>query len=442
MSGPEHAEPVSRGLVAKLCAAGAAIGWIEKSGRNAFHNYAYATEADLVAALRGELYKRNVFVFPCVLQQERKPITVSSRNGDRQTALTDVMIRWTFVDGETGERFECDVPGCGEDSGDKGIYKAMTGSEKYLLMKAFLIPTGDDPEKDGPEERKEAFQNGKEAAQAVAQRKIAEAGSRVNPKEFVSSTREAFEMGAKSSATAAEGAVPSLEGKGAALKIVQFHSETISREWKTRTHDWQRLSGTGMAQLLATLEKTDPHFKSEFIYYDEAEMYWYVLKIKADILADIVVSAGMDAKQTVSGPALVERAIDDGAAIRTQTGTPKSQDLRQTESLRRHAQDSSRRTEGAAISTDVQPQHFPTITILRASPKALWLTWGEIECSCPNKHLWPYLTDGSGKPADLIVQQGSINPKTQSPFINVTGIRKIGETTFSDNVPDLQQGLR
>ena len=32
--------------------------------------------------------------------------------------------------------------------GDKGVYKAITGAVKYIFMKNFLIPTGDDPEKD------------------------------------------------------------------------------------------------------------------------------------------------------------------------------------------------------------------------------------------------------------------------------------------------------
>jgi len=159
-----------KSLVKKLCEAGAELGWIEKSGTNQFHNYKYATEADLVAALRGKLYKRNVFLFPNVVHCERKALTITSKNGSRETALTDIAMDWTFVDGDSGETWTCQVPGCGEDSGDKGVYKAMTGSEKYLLMKAFLIPTGDDPE----EESRGDYQRGKAAAEAVKDRKLAE----------------------------------------------------------------------------------------------------------------------------------------------------------------------------------------------------------------------------------------------------------------------------
>jgi hypothetical protein len=56
---------------------------------------------------------------------------------------------------------------------DKGVYKALTGSEKYFLMKAFLIPTGDDPEKESKDERKEVKQEQRQAAKKVAEQKIA-----------------------------------------------------------------------------------------------------------------------------------------------------------------------------------------------------------------------------------------------------------------------------
>lgn len=154
-------EKKPKGLVIKLSEAGAALGWIKKSGTNNFHGYKYATEADLVSALRQELYSRGVFIFPSVTSATRTPIKVVSRDRqgnvkERETSLTEIMMTWTFVDGETGETRECVMPGCGEDSGDKGIYKAMTGCEKYMLLKSFLVPTGDDPERDTVEEALQA----------------------------------------------------------------------------------------------------------------------------------------------------------------------------------------------------------------------------------------------------------------------------------------------
>lgn len=145
---------VKLNLVQKLCQVMAAVERVAKNGRNEFHKYDYAREADIVEAIRGELAQRNLFIFPSV--------TTHSRTNE----ITDIMVRWTFCDGDSGEVRDCDIPGTGHDKGDKGVYKALTGSEKYFLMKAFLIPTGDDPEKDEG--------GSKEAAQAVAQRKLAE----------------------------------------------------------------------------------------------------------------------------------------------------------------------------------------------------------------------------------------------------------------------------
>lgn len=46
--------------------------------------------------------------------------------------------------------------GYGDDAGDKGIYKAITGGVKYMLMKTFQISTGDDPEGDESTDKRAA----------------------------------------------------------------------------------------------------------------------------------------------------------------------------------------------------------------------------------------------------------------------------------------------
>jgi hypothetical protein len=174
-----------RTLVSKLAEVMAAVGWIQKSGYNEFHKYSYAQEADLVNAIRGELAKRHIMAFPNVVSCERKPHEIETMKWDddtkkklpstRKTQLTEIIVEWTFVDGESGEERTIKVPGVGEDNVDKGFYKAFTGSEKYALMKTFLIPTGDDPEKDSKDEAEDAKLTGKAAAKQVAEKKLAKA---------------------------------------------------------------------------------------------------------------------------------------------------------------------------------------------------------------------------------------------------------------------------
>lgn len=130
-------------LIKKLAAVMKAVERIPKHGHNSFHNYDYATEADIVAAVRNELASRNVICLPSIGGRERESI------GEKGMVLTHLDMTFTFIDGDSGEREVCPWLGAGADKEDKGVYKAMTGGEKYFLLKTFLIPTGDDPEHDG-----------------------------------------------------------------------------------------------------------------------------------------------------------------------------------------------------------------------------------------------------------------------------------------------------
>lgn len=134
-----------KNLVAKLCEVMAAVEKIPKRGINEHYGYTYATEADVVEHVRQELARRKVFLLPSVQGvTEREVVT---RKGNKEI-VTTVKVEYTFHDAESGETLAFTMLGSGQDAGDKGVYKALTGSIKYALMKAFLIPTGDDPERE------------------------------------------------------------------------------------------------------------------------------------------------------------------------------------------------------------------------------------------------------------------------------------------------------
>lgn len=133
-----------KSLAAKLAEVMAVVKRIPKRGKNEFHGYKYATEADLADAIRDELSSRGVILIPDVQTVERIDTTPTAKG--KPQFLTNVEIKWTFTDGTDSISFM--MPGCGIDGEDKGIYKAITGAEKYALMKFFLVPTGDDPEAD------------------------------------------------------------------------------------------------------------------------------------------------------------------------------------------------------------------------------------------------------------------------------------------------------
>lgn len=81
------------------------------------------------------------------LKDRDKNITGTSED------ITAVVVRTRFVwwnaEAQQLETTEWQFwAGYGDDAGDKGIYKALTGAVKYALMKQFLVSTGDDPEGD------------------------------------------------------------------------------------------------------------------------------------------------------------------------------------------------------------------------------------------------------------------------------------------------------
>lgn len=131
-----------KSLIAKLAEVMAVVERVPKRGRNDFHKYDYATESDIVATVRQELAARHVMLFPSILDITREHV------GDKGQVLTTITMGFLFKDGETGEEIARSWAGAGTDKEDKGLYKAMTGGEKYFLLKTFLMPTGDDPERE------------------------------------------------------------------------------------------------------------------------------------------------------------------------------------------------------------------------------------------------------------------------------------------------------
>jgi len=131
-------------LTAKLAAVMAALERVPKRGHHDYQDYDYATEADVAAAVRPLLAQAQIMVYPTML--DKTSVALPTRDGKAPQYLTTVRMRFDVVDGESGETRSAEWFGEGQDAGDKGLYKAITGAEKYFLLKTFLMPTGDDPE--------------------------------------------------------------------------------------------------------------------------------------------------------------------------------------------------------------------------------------------------------------------------------------------------------
>lgn len=122
----------------------AEVGYARQTGKNAHQGYSYASEADLLRALRPAMVAHGLTLTPVCIG----PLTlheVAGRNSVQRVVTATVRYRLAHV---STEFVEIEVLASGADNLDKGAFKLMTGAEKYALRQAFLIETGDDPERE------------------------------------------------------------------------------------------------------------------------------------------------------------------------------------------------------------------------------------------------------------------------------------------------------
>ena len=120
---------------------------IAKSGHNAFFNYNYAPEADVLRVVRDVMVQHRI-TFSCACNSfAGQPIELVSNKGQKRL-LYNINLQCSLVDEETGYSETYDWLGSGADESDKALYKAYSSGIKYFLLKTFLIPTGDDVEGD------------------------------------------------------------------------------------------------------------------------------------------------------------------------------------------------------------------------------------------------------------------------------------------------------
>lgn len=123
----------------KIAAIMKAVKFIEKDGRVKFGNtdYAYMSEEKITTKIRGEMTKNGIIMYPIETEFQLD-------NGGK---MTTVVQTFRIQDIDDNSYIDVKCGGQGVDSADKGIAKAMTMCFKYVQRQAFMIPTGDDPDK-------------------------------------------------------------------------------------------------------------------------------------------------------------------------------------------------------------------------------------------------------------------------------------------------------
>lgn len=116
------------------------------TGKN--NSYKAVSERDIIDNVKPLEAKHGVYSYPVsreTLESER--FETDTQYGTKTTFYTRIKTVYRFVNIDDPKDFiETVTFSVGLDSGDKGDGKAMTYGDKYALMKAYKISTGDDPD--------------------------------------------------------------------------------------------------------------------------------------------------------------------------------------------------------------------------------------------------------------------------------------------------------
>lgn len=110
--------------------------------------YKAVSEADVLAAVKPIEKQFGVYSYPYDREiVESGELVNQTQYGERKSLFLRVKTVYRFVNTEkTDEYIDIVTYGDGVDSQDKAPGKAMTYGDKYALLKAYKIQTGDDPD--------------------------------------------------------------------------------------------------------------------------------------------------------------------------------------------------------------------------------------------------------------------------------------------------------
>lgn len=133
-------------LKEKLVKVSDALRYLQKDKKNTMQGYSYLSEAKIKEEIQDKFIEQGiVFNYSTVFVREYE---ISPTSKGTKQFCTVANGTYEFIDVKGDEKISGTWFGSGSDTGDKGLYKAITGGIKYVLNTNFLIPTGDDPEND------------------------------------------------------------------------------------------------------------------------------------------------------------------------------------------------------------------------------------------------------------------------------------------------------
>ena len=119
------------------------------TGKN--NSYKAVSERDIIDAVKPLEVKHGIYSYPCDREIiESQTLESATEYGVKTSFFSRIKTVYRFVNVDDPEDYiETVTFAEGIDSQDKGSGKAMTYADKYALMKAYKISTGEDPDQNG-----------------------------------------------------------------------------------------------------------------------------------------------------------------------------------------------------------------------------------------------------------------------------------------------------
>ena len=139
------------------------------------NKYKAVGEADVLKVVKEMEFKHKIYSYPYSRQivdnqilETEKTYNGSTQKSTKQFMRIETIYRFVNIE-KTDEYIDITTYGDGIDSQDKAPGKAMTYSDKYALLKAYKIISGDDPDQNASEE-----QDWKDKKENAGQNKVSE----------------------------------------------------------------------------------------------------------------------------------------------------------------------------------------------------------------------------------------------------------------------------
>ena len=143
---------MSRNVYQRIAAVMQDVAYLQKDDKvetGGGKGYKAITEEKVTGAVRSALVKHGLVICPVRQTTERTDEAVTDSYGKtkiNRVTTVEVLYRVQNVD-DPADYIEVASSGTGVDTQDKGVGKAMTYAYKYMLLRTFAIPTGEDPDK-------------------------------------------------------------------------------------------------------------------------------------------------------------------------------------------------------------------------------------------------------------------------------------------------------